>query len=271
MKNLCLIILSLFLVNTLFAQTKKTKSSISISHEEKSFSLDARFSSSINGEIKDAIIEEVSRVLGEDPEVNSKDAYVWEEATIDDPNYVFRLSKKRCKIKIKKKGLNRNQFDRLCELGEEVGALLGEQSNSNAEIHHKPSCTKSKTETRTRTSSKSKSNGFLNLAIAGSDNGESTSVAISENKNTLDLSATFSAAMQEAIVEKIKTALGDDSTGDFAKQIWKDSKADGGYRIEIEDQSCQINLNKKTLSASNFEKLEKLCLDLANLISNGEN
>ncbi len=270
MKNLCLIILSLLFVNTTFAQTKKTKSSISITNEEKKFSLDALFSMAIDDETTEAIIEEVSRVLEVEPKVTSKNAYVWEDASTTDPSYIFRLNKKRCNIKINKKGLNRNRYNQLCDLGEEVAALLGEQSKVSSEVDHKPTRTTSKTETRTTISTKSKSNGFLNLAIAGSDKGEATAVSINENDNSLNLAATFSEGMQEVIVEKIRAALEDTSTASYEKQVWKDNKEDGGYRIEIEANSCKIKLNKKTLSASAFEKLEKLCLDIINLVSNGD-
>jgi len=270
MKNVCLIILSLLIVNGLFAQTKKTKSSISITHEEKRFSLDAHFSETIDDETKLAIVEEVSSVLKLEPEVRSNNAYVWEDNNVEHPSYIFRLNEKRCKIKIIKKGLSHSRYDRLCELGVEVGELLSERSKKvNERGEQATRITKSKTKSHTNAEAKSESDGFLNLAIASSDRGESTSVSISENKKSLKLSSTFSEGMKDVIVKKIKLALNDTSTDDFEKQIWKDTKADG-YRIELKNKSCKIKLNKKTLSASEFENLEQLCVDIANIVSNGK-
>jgi len=271
MKNVCLIVLSLIFASTSFAQTKKTNSSISVSHEEKRFSLNAHFSVAIDGDIRAAIIEEISKVLELEPEVRSNNAYVWEDKSVGTLKYSFRLNNKRCKIKIEKKVLSRERYEELCELGEEVGELLSERNNNQKERSTSNSCTtKTETKTRSKSNTKSSDNGFMNFSLASSDRGRTVvSVAISENDSSLDLAATFSKAMSEAIVTKIKVAVDDRSTDAYKKQLWKDNKSDGGYLIEMEGTQCNISLNKKNLSATTFEKLEKLCLDIANMISNG--
>lgn len=257
MKKINLILSFLFLTCLLFGQSsssvsKSTRSSISVSEEENSYSLKASFSEGINEQVKEALFE----FMGEENARPTRKGYLWEKYNGKDLAYRFLLEKKRCEINLKTPFLEEIEYKNLVDLCIRLQKMMGNEKTNN------PGDSKKEKE-------KEVEDPRSNISIKGdaSINISGNPVNLKTNEEVFILSAKYKNDLKNKLEKKLNTELGNATSKRNGQTEWSQKeKGELVYQYLIKKRSCKIFVDKTKCTKAEARKLEQLGYDLAGII-----
>ncbi len=241
MKKFNLILCSFLFASLLFGQSKSksTKSSISVSHHENSYTLEASFSEGLKEEVSDAIIDFLGKENGE----ALRNGWQWEKYVGDDLAYRFRIGKRHCEVLLKERFLEEVEYQDLIDFCSELKELMNGEKHSS-------SCSKGKEEGE---GNKISINGNLDLNLSGKP------VKMTVDDDLFNLNAAYKIGRRSAIASKIKSVLGEPNQENNNQTEW--SKKSNGvllYQFTIKNKQCEIFIDKIKMEEEEWAPLQNL-------------
>ncbi len=239
MKKINLILCSLLFASLLFGQSstscKSTKSSISVSEGENSYSLEASFSEGLKEEVKEAVMD----FLGKENAKAVRNGWQWEKYMGDDLAYRFRIKENSCEINLEQRFLEEVEYEDLIDFCGRVKDLMGGEKSPAISIDEEGTTISVQ--------------GDLDLDLSGRP------VKMKVNDEVFSLNASYKSEKQAQVERKIISVLGTPNVENKNQREWR-KKSNGVllYQFIIKSKRCEIFIDKTKMNEEEGMKLQNL-------------